>query len=324
MIGKPASADVYTDFSGLAKLRGQVKENSPQALREAARQFESVFIQMALKSMRQAGTESSLMNSEQGKTFRDMYDQQIGLELSKRSNLGLSDMLVRQFGGTPQKDGAANAGKTLVDYRREAIPALLQGAGVDSLSPERRQALSMIDRLVASTPKPVSAPQSDGKPGFSGPEDFVATLWPEAQQAATELGVDPKMLLAQAALESAWGKSVPKSANGQSSHNLFGIKADRSWEGVSIANTTLEFDNGAAVKTRAAFRSYDSYADSFRDYVNFLKTNPRYTDALRNADSPERFISGLQKAGYATDPAYARKVLSIYHENDAFQGLDAA
>ncbi|QSA98367.1 flagellar assembly peptidoglycan hydrolase FlgJ [Methylococcus sp. EFPC2] len=323
MIKASGTADVYSDFSGLAKLRGQAKENSPQALREAARQFESVFVQMALKSMRQATQESTLMNTEQTKAYRDMYDQQLGLELSKHSKLGFSDMLVRQLGGQPGKDGTALTGKTVVDYRREALPAIRSGAS--HLNEEHAQAVKLIDRLTSASPASpvrVASVANDGKAGFDGPEDFVATLWPEAQRAAAELGVDPKMLLAQAALESGWGKSLPRTADGQSSHNLFGIKADRSWVGQSIANTTLEYEGGAATKTRAAFRSYDSYADSFRDYVHFLRANPRYADALQNTDNPERFIAGLQKAGYATDPSYARKVLSIYHGHEAFEGLD--
>lgn len=325
MIGKASTADVYNDFSGLAKLRGEAKGKSPQALREAARQFESVFIQMALKSMRQASHESSLMNTQQTKAYRDMYDQQLGLELSKTSKLGFSDMLVRQLGGEPGKDGKAPAGKTLGDYRRDALP-VIRGEAAESLGEEHKKALRLIDRLTA-TPQGApfkTAPVGDGKPGFDGPDDFVTTLWPEAQKAAAELGVDPKMLLAQAALESGWGKSMPSTTSGQASHNLFGIKANRSWEGQSIASSTLEYEGGKPVRTRAVFRSYDSYADSFRDYVQFLRSNPRYADALQNADNPERFIAGLQKAGYATDPSYARKVLSIYHGHDAFEGLNVA
>jgi flagellar protein FlgJ len=327
MIGKTGGADVYTDFGALAKLRGEARGNSPQALREAARQFESVFIQMALKSMRQASPESGLMNTDQTKLYRELYDQQMGLELSKRSKLGLSDMLERQLGGaqTGAKTGeGAPTGKTLVDYRRDAVPVIMREPAA-ALNEEHAQAVALIDRL---TTKPGVTPTSvvrsvprDGKPGFDGPEDFVATLWPHAQQAAEELGVDPKMLLAQAALESGWGKSMPRTASGQASHNLFGIKADRSWQGESIANQTLEYENGVPMKIRSAFRSYDSYADSFRDYVRFLRDNPRYTDALRHASDPERFIGGLQRAGYATDPTYARKVLSIYRDHAAFENL---
>ena len=162
-----------------------------------------------------------------------------------------------------------------------------------------------------------------GKPtNFGSPQEFVEALWPHAQEAAAELGMDPKMLLAQAALESGWGRAMAKAADGRDSHNLFGIKADRSWQGRSIAMPTLEYEDGVAVKRRAAFRSYDSFADSFRDYVGFLKANPRYTKALENADNPQRFIASLQKAGYATDPNYARKVLSIYQGHSAFEGLN--
>jgi peptidoglycan hydrolase FlgJ len=318
MITAPSVADVYTDLGGLAKLRTQVKENSPKALREAARQFESVFIQMALKSMRSATQESSLMNTNQTKLYRDMYDQQMSLALGKTSHLGLADMLVRQLGGGKAEDAAKNP-MTLADYRRTAV---------QPVSIELAEAHRLVERLVGGGSAAVRSNAASGevalgrKEGaFGSPDEFVQTLWPEAQQAAAELGVDPKMLMAQAALESGWGKAVMRAADGSDSHNLFGIKADRSWEGRSVATQTLEYQDGVAVKTRAAFRSYDSYTDSFRDYVGFLKANPRYNQALENADNPERYISGLQKAGYATDPHYARKVLSIYRDNDALDRI---
>lgn len=331
MIGKTGSADVYTDFGALAKLRGEAKSHSQPALREAARQFESIFIQMALKSMRQATQESGLMNNDQTRLYREMYDQQIGLELSKRSRLGLADLLERQLGDSRTAAGTEKgtpAGKGLADYRREALPVIRD----ESIQTERRNRGSIVNSAPSrieegalhdkAATAAYDARTGEAKSGFDTPEEFVSTLWPHAQQAAAELGVDPKMLLAQAALESGWGKSMSRTASGQVSHNLFGIKADRSWGGTSIASTTLEYENGVVQKAQAAFRSYDSYADSFRDYVQFLRGNPRYAEALRHANDPERFIAGLQKAGYATDPAYARKVLSIYYDHTVFDGLN--
>jgi peptidoglycan hydrolase FlgJ len=319
MLGSNSAADVYTDLNGLAKLRSQVKENSPKALKEAARQFESVFIQMALKSMRKATQESNLMNSNQTKMYRDMYDQQMALALSKDSHLGLTDMLVKQFGGTSETE-VKKTPMDLEDYRTAAVP---------TVSIEFARAHEAVERLLGGGAGSVHSQGILGprnketeSGSFDNSEDFVQKLWPEAQQAADELGVDPKMLLAQAALESGWGKAVIQSADGGNSHNLFGIKADRSWGGRSVATQTTEFEGGQAVKTRAAFRAYDSYADSFRDYVGFLKANPRYNQAINSASNPERYISGLQKAGYATDPNYARKVLSIYRSNAALDGID--
>jgi flagellar protein FlgJ len=319
MINQSGMADVYTDFQGLAKLKGAAKQNSKEAIKETARQFESVFIQMALKSMRGASGKTGLMENDQTRLYRDMYDQQLALELGKTSKLGFGRMLERQLGGSP--DAQKLTGKTLADYRREALPAADRERAVVA-----RDVAGMVERLAGSgsAARVVAGAKAGSSSAFSSPQEFVDELWPHAQQVGEELGVDPKMILAQAALESGWGKAVMRAADGSHSHNLFGIKADRSWEGRSIATSTLEYENGAPVRTRAAFRAYDSYADSFRDYVRFLKANPRYTQALRNADNPERYIAGLQKAGYATDPQYARKVMSIYKGNAAFEGLDQA
>ncbi|MBS1213400.1 MAG: muramidase [Proteobacteria bacterium] len=258
MIKQSGMADVYTDFQGLAKLRGAAKSNSKEAIRETARQFESVFIQMALKSMRNTTQKSGLLENNQTKLYREMYDQQLALELGKKSKLGFANMLERQLGGTPDSD-ERKSGMTLADYRKGALPVVDR----DRLE-ARRQAAQLIDRMVKSpsgTAPPVQAAAARSSGPFSSPEEFVSALWPHAQQVGSELGVDPKMILAQAALESGWGKAVMRAADGSESHNLFGIKADRSWTGRSIGTSTLEYENGVAVRTRAAFRAYDSYAE---------------------------------------------------------------
>jgi flagellar protein FlgJ len=324
MIKQSGIADVYTDFRGLADLKGKAHSNSPEAAKQVAQKFESMFLQMALKSARQATIKSDLMNSSQADTYREMYDQQMALELGKRTNLGLSDMLEKQLGGKSGSKAAALGGKNLNDYRKDAGLPMIEGDA----------AVKLLDEITASqkltgTARPAPGLASAAAPSKSGgrfasPEAFVQELWPHAQAAGQELGVDPKMLLAQAALESGWGKSMMRDASGNHSHNLFGIKADRRWEGASIAARTLEYESGAPVRKNAAFRAYSSYTESFKDYVNFLKSNPRYEKALANSNRPERFIAGLQKAGYATDPNYARKVMSIYRRHDAFAALPTA
>ena len=143
------------------------------------------------------------------------------------------------------------------------------------------------------------------------PEEFVQQLWPCAEEAGRELGIDPKHLLAQAALETGWGKSLPCDANGNPSYNFFGIKAGGDWQGGSVSVKTLEFEGGVPVPRQAKFRSYDSAADSFRDYVSVLRDNPRYAAALNTGSDAKAFATALQKGGYATDPAYAQKIASI-------------
>ncbi|MBA4361172.1 MAG: flagellar assembly peptidoglycan hydrolase FlgJ, partial [Pseudomonas sp.] len=167
-------------------------------------------------------------------------------------------------------------------------------------------------------------PLAPPKKAFSSADEFVNTMLPMAKEAADRIGVDPRYLVAQAALETGWGKSVMRAQDGSSSHNLFGIKASSSWKGESARAITSEFRNGEMVKETAEFRSYDSYKDSFHDLVTLLQTNNRYQDVLKSADNPEQFVRELQKAGYATDPAYASKISQIAKQMTSYQNYAAA
>jgi flagellar protein FlgJ len=167
-------------------------------------------------------------------------------------------------------------------------------------------------------------PLAPAKKAFSSADEFVNTMLPMAKEAADRIGVDPRYLVAQAALETGWGKSVMRAQDGSSSHNLFGIKAGSSWQGDSARAITSEFRNGEMVKETAEFRSYDSYKDSFHDLVTLLQTNNRYQDVVKSADNPEQFVRELQKAGYATDPAYASKISQIARQMTSYQNYAAA
>jgi len=167
-------------------------------------------------------------------------------------------------------------------------------------------------------------PLAPAKKAFSSADQFVNTMLPMAKEAAERIGVDPRYLVAQAALETGWGKSVMRAQDGSSSHNLFGIKAGTSWKGDSARAITSEFRNGAMVKETAEFRSYDSYKDSFHDLVTLLQTNNRYQDVVKSADNPEQFVRELQKAGYATDPDYASKISQIAKQMSSYQNYAAA
>ncbi|WP_249676938.1 flagellar assembly peptidoglycan hydrolase FlgJ [Pseudomonas abieticivorans] len=162
-------------------------------------------------------------------------------------------------------------------------------------------------------------PLAPAKKAFSSADDFVATMLPLAKDAAARIGVDPTVLVAQAALETGWGKSVMRDDNGKSSHNLFGIKASGNWQGDQARAITSEFRDGKMVKETAQFRSYDSYADSFHDLVSLLQGNNRYQDVVKSADNPEQFVKELQKAGYATDPDYASKISQIAKQMKGYQ-----
>jgi len=167
-------------------------------------------------------------------------------------------------------------------------------------------------------------PLAPAKKAFSSADDFVNTMLPLAKEAADRIGVDPRYLVAQAALETGWGKSVMRAQDGSSSHNLFGIKATSSWTGDSARAITSEFRDGAMVKETAQFRSYASYKDSFHDLVTLLQTNNRYQDVVKAADNPEQFVRELQKAGYATDPDYASKISQIAKQMTSYQNYAAA
>ncbi|MHC8291357.1 flagellar assembly peptidoglycan hydrolase FlgJ [Pseudomonas sp. XS1P51] len=167
-------------------------------------------------------------------------------------------------------------------------------------------------------------PLAPAKKAFGSADEFVNTMLPMAKEAAERIGVDPRYLVAQAALETGWGKSVMRQQDGSSSHNLFGIKASSSWTGNSARAITSEFRNGEMVKETAEFRSYDSYKDSFHDLVTLLQTNNRYQDVVKSADNSEQFVRELQKAGYATDPDYASKISQIAKQMTSYQNYAAA
>ncbi|WP_095106976.1 flagellar assembly peptidoglycan hydrolase FlgJ [Pseudomonas sp. Irchel 3E20] len=167
-------------------------------------------------------------------------------------------------------------------------------------------------------------PLAPARKAFDSADQFVATMLPMAQQAADRIGIDPRYLVAQAALETGWGKSVMRQQDGSSSHNLFGIKATGNWKGDQARAITSEFRNGAMVKETAAFRSYDSYQDSFHDLVTLLQSNNRYQEVLKSADNPEQFVRELQKAGYATDPNYASKISQIAKQMKSYENYASA
>lgn len=267
-----ATAGIYTDFDGLARLRGKAAEQLPEVNKEVAKQFEAVFIQMMLKSMRDASQLSESTDGDQTRFYQDMFDKQIALDISSGQGIGLAAVIERQLGG--------------------------------------------VEAMDLSTPKSfTNAVEQHWTPDSK--ETFVRDLWPHASEVAAELGVDPEVLIAQAALETNWGKKVIKDQQGESTLNLFGIKADDYWQGHRAQVSTLEYRGGIAQREQATFRSYESRSDSMKDYANFLMKNPRYQQALSHVTDGEKFLQELQRAGYATDPAYADKISDIM-KRDSF------
>jgi flagellar protein FlgJ len=278
-----AEAPAYTDLAGLSKLKRAAGANDPKAIRIVAEQFESMFTRMMLKSMRDATGPDPMFGSDQEQMYQGMADDQLAVQLSKGKGLGLADMLVRQL----QKLGV-----------KGATDASTAGAGAKAAA-----AYSTTQKASAS---PTTATTTDVTKN-----NFIQDLWPQAQEAGQVLGVDPRHLIAQAALESNWGQSLPQDSAGRSSNNLFGIKASADWTGAAVSGATQEYQNGVATNTTAQFKAYATPAQSFQDYVALLHNNPRYSAALNTGSDVRAFAAGLQRGGYATDPDYANKVAAV-------------
>ncbi len=291
-----ATPALYHDFTGLAALKRQAREDRAGATEQVARQFESLFVQMMVKQMRQASFGDALFESKQTQFARDMYDQQLALHLTQKRGLGMARLLRDQL-------GVADGERALP---KRGIENYLQHPTVVA-KPYAMPAEQTVVQDVGQK----SADQDRPPIEIDSPESFVETLWSVADDAARQLGLPTEALLAQAALETGWGRHVMAAANGGSSHNLFGIKADQRWSGGRVRQETLEFEEDVAVRRREYFRAYSSFEESFRDYVAFLKENPRYTNALRNTRDAAEYFQALQEAGYATDPDYANKILRV-------------
>ena len=304
-----ALKQTYTDFSGLNELRAQARVDPQSSLKQVAKQFEGIFIQMMLKSMRDASLGDDIFDSDQSKVYRDMFDKQISLDMANGKGIGIAESLVRQLGkNIPEKNKSEALNLNLQANVKDE--SLLHGK---LLPLPVRRLNSVIQGDVKGLSKfelPEIKVITD-KTDFKSQEEFTQYVLPYAEKAAKELGISPLVLVAQAALETGWGKAVTRHTDGSSSFNLFNIKADKRWNGENVIKSTLEYDNGFAKHEKASFRSYDSYADSFTDYVDFLRTNSRYDDALHHRGDDELFIKDLHKAGYATDPNYSDKVLDI-------------
>lgn len=319
------STDVYTDFSGFDKLKNQARKDSPAALQEVAKQFEALFLGNVLKGMRAAKLADGIADSDQSKFYNDMYDQQLAVHLAGKPGVGLADLIVKQL--SPKKPDT-NEKQGIEDYLNNSVsgqkiipphPYAVGKQMADQVAADITDSKIIINAYFHDS-SPLNAmteiPSSiDSAPPIQSAEDFVRQLHPYAQQAAKELGVEPKVLLAQAALETGWGRSVLKNSDGGNSFNLFNIKANKAWQGKQTHVPTLEIEQGIAKKVNAGFRSYASFQESFQDYVAFIKSNPRYGDALKQVGNGERYLHELQQAGYATDPHYADKVMRIYHGN---------
>ena len=283
------------DPRGLERLRSQAGASPEKAVREASKQFEVLFVNMLLKGMREAAPQNGPLDSEQTRMYTGMLDQQLAQAMSARG-IGLAEVMAKQL---------SRGGVTTID------PASILGGAArirDGAAVKPAANLAAIAPPVGPTSKA---------------SDFINRMWPHAVEAAKATGLPPHFIIGQAALESGWGAREIKAPDGSATHNLFGVKAGRSWVGDNVATKTTEFVNGVKQRVVDKFRSYASYADAFMDYANLLKNNPRYSAVLEAGNDPKAFAQGLQNAGYATDPAYAAKLQRIITGSVMRQGLSA-
>ena len=324
------TAKLALDTQSLEQLRVQAKQSPDKALKAVAQQFESVFLNMMLKSMREATPQEGVFDSEQTRMFTGMLDQQMAQSMASRG-VGLADIMVKQLGRS----------QTTVD---QAAGEMKSG----DLLPGRPDAasLTLVDAALPRVPATDAGPGNEGKPSHRGPSfvdgktlyqntqpgnifvhrrhepalklDFVSSMLPHAMQASQASGVPERLMLAQAALASGWGKGEIRMADGSKSYNVFGIKAGAGWHGKVAEVTATEYESGVAYMSHEKFRVYSSYAEAFQDYANMISNNPRYTEVLQQGNDEAAMARALQKAGYATDPQYADK---LNHAMEVTSGL---
>ncbi|HLW22981.1 MAG TPA: flagellar assembly peptidoglycan hydrolase FlgJ [Steroidobacteraceae bacterium] len=320
-----AAADTYTSPGGLAALKNAPP--SPATLHAVAEQVEALFLQMMLKSMRDASEAAGVSESNERGMYEDMFDKQVALTLSHRNDLGFVRLLERQLGGAPPASAPSLRGPATAPTADSAAGGVARsvaaryGAGVPSMSPALGDAPASGTGASPAGEAASAAPQAGGAPsrasGDASPAShaaaraFVQEILPPIRQAARMLGVNPLGLLAQAALESGWGQRMPRNADGSPSLNLFGVKAGEEWGGARVVADTVEFSGGVAQLKRSAFRAYGSIEESVSDFARLLAGSPRYRDVLRSGASAAGYVAGIAQAGYASDPSYGNKLNQI-------------
>lgn len=330
------SGKLALDVQAVDGLRLQARKTDKAGLEAAARQFEALFMNMMLKSMREATPQDSLMDNDQSRLYVSMLDQQLAQSMSARG-VGLADMMVQQLSRGMSAESAGMAAQVPSGRAGSISSQSPAGAMTPPLDTGSQQALCGTQPLQApqgtqgtQAPQPLQQSQQSIQPQQAtqtaqvqwqpqgSPQnqaaEFQTRLMPHAQAASRMTGIPAQFMLGQAALETGWGKREIRRADGTPSHNLFGVKAGSSWKGAVVETVTTEYVNGVPQKSVEKFRAYDSYADAFRDYANLLRNNPRYAGVMAQAAQgldADGFANGLQRAGYATDPNYADKLSRI-------------
>ncbi|MCD9119485.1 flagellar assembly peptidoglycan hydrolase FlgJ [Cupriavidus sp. UGS-1] len=312
------------DTQGFEALKQGARDGSADTLKAAAKQFEAVFTQMVLKSMREATPQDGLFDNEQTKLYMSMLDQQLAQHLSSKG-IGLAEVMARQLArasGQPLPPEAAAASR--MDDVAGSLGPLLDGRTTAAAGADEEQVPRAGTVVPGANWNPTAGlrqyqAQQSGQwqGGAAMSEDtpshisaFVSRMAGPAVAASRASGVPARLILGQAALESGWGRREITHADGSTTHNVFGIKAGANWKGPVAEITTTEYVDGQPQKIKAKFRAYGSYEEAFADYARLLTNNPRYAGVV-SAGSAEEAAHGLQRAGYATDPEYGAKLVRI-------------
>ena len=318
--GSVGQAGFALDMQGLSRLKTSARQQDPAAAAEAARQFEAMFINMMMKSMRDAVPSSGLTESRQTQYYQSLLDQQWSQTMASRG-IGLADQLLQQLRGPqPSSEEQRSEVEALIAGIPRGTPRPLSNA-LRSDAPaadEVEMPASFLDELGAVTAgldRQAADAQISGREARDTPahvQAFLDKLAAPAQAASQASGVPAELILAQAALETGWGRHEIATADGGNSHNLFGIKAGSRWEGPTTRITTHEVEQGQRLRIRDDFRVYGSFEEAFTDYARLISDNPRYA-AVTTAPNAEAAAHALQQGGYATDPAYAAKLIAVMH-----------
>ncbi len=305
-----SQADFYLDLNQLSEMKLGARQNSAAASEGVAQQFESLFIQQMLAAMRSAAVIDESGHSSYTDFYQEMHDKQLALTIAKQGGLGLTKFIMQQLPG-----GQAVSGKGGEDLPLHHWQETRQAPTIGKMDYQPENPAVVVNEFVQHDITDVQKIDSKSKAveqgGWNRAEEFVGDILPGAQKAAQSLGVSAELLIAQSALETGWGKHVIRNANGSSAFNLFGIKAGNNWQGATVTKPTLEFRDGAMRTEIAHFRAYASAGESLTDYVRFMQSSSRYQNALDHGGQDATYLKGIQKAGYATDPNYADKILSI-------------
>jgi len=313
------------DVQGFDALRAQAAASPQQSLKGVAKQFDAVFLQMMLKSMREATPQDSPLDSRDGAQFTSMLDEQLAQQMSSKG-VGVADALIKQLSRSVPGAGANGAaGASGASGAMGALGAAGSGGGIGAegnaammnalaRAYSNAAANGSLSKGAGYSAASSLTPPLHGKGNSSKVDAFVDKMAAPAQAAAAATGIPARFIIGQAALESGWGKGEIRNANGSPSHNVFGIKATKDWTGKTVSTVTTEYVNGRPRKVVEKFRAYDSYQDAMTDYANMLRNNPRYASVVNNAHDAASFAHGMQRAGYATDPHYAKKLISIMQQ----------